>query len=218
MKKLFTTRGYAFACLAFMGTAAAWADAVKVGDLYFNLNTEANTASVSKSPDNNAEYKALTSVVIPGSVTFDGETYAVKSIEDQAFMDCNALLDVKIEEGVERIGSWTFGRSKNIKTVSLPSTLTNVASNAFRRCTTIASLVLPDNLTTIGASAFRELTSMTSLTLPANLKTVNGYMFQDCTSLTEVNFNLRRRFQPVQETQDRSPAGDLHRAGRPCVL
>lgn len=189
MKKLFTTRGYAFACLAFMGTAAAWADAVKVGDLYFNLNTEANTASVSKSPDNNAEYKALTSVVIPGSVTLDGETYAVKSIEDQAFMDCNALLDVKIEEGVERIGSWTFGRSKNIKTVSLPSTLTNVASNAFRRCTSIASLVLPDNLTTIGASAFRELTSMTSLTLPANLKTVNGYMFQDCTSLTEVNFN-----------------------------
>lgn len=35
MKKLFTTRSYAFACLAFMGTAVAWADAVKVGDLYF---------------------------------------------------------------------------------------------------------------------------------------------------------------------------------------
>lgn len=189
MKKLFTMRGYAFACLAFMSTAAAQADAVKVGDLYFNLDTEAKTASVTKSPDNNAEYRQMTSVVIPGSVTVDGETYAVKSIGSQAFLDCNALLDVKIEEGVESIGSWGFGRSLNIKTVSLPSSLTSVSSNAFRRCTSITSLVLPDNLTSIGSSAFRELNSMTSLTLPANLKTVDGYMFQDCTSLSEVNFN-----------------------------
>ncbi|MDE6359969.1 MAG: leucine-rich repeat domain-containing protein [Muribaculaceae bacterium] len=187
MKRTSIIRGYAFACMSFLGAGSLWADAVQVGDLYFTLDSESKTASVAKSPNN--EYKQLTSVVIPGQVTVDGETYAVKSIVDQAFLDCNSLLEVTIEEGVESIGSWTFGRSLNIVSVSLPTSLTSVATNAFRSCKSITTLVLPDNLTSIGTFAFAELTSMTSLTLPANLTTVGGNIFHGSSSLTEVNFN-----------------------------
>lgn len=187
MRRTFTSRGYAFVGMTLMGASSLLADPVQVGDLFFTLDTEAKTAVVAKSPNN--EYRQLTSVVIPGQVTVEGETYAVKSIASQAFLDCNSLLEVTIEEGVESIGSWCFGRSLNIQSVSLPSTLTTVSSNGFRRCTSIESLVLPDNLTSIGSSAFCELTSMTSLTLPANLTTVESNMFKDCTSLTEINFN-----------------------------
>ena len=51
---------------------AGYADAVKIGGIYYNLVSKAKTAEVTSNPN-----KYSGSVVIPSSVTYNGTTYTV---------------------------------------------------------------------------------------------------------------------------------------------
>lgn len=178
-------RGVAFACATFMSVCSLWAEAVKVGDLYYDLDPTAMTATVAR----HADYKSLTSLAVPGSVTVDDATYAVKAVAQQAFQDCTSLTDVSFDDGVENIGKWAFYRCSGIVTLNLPSTLTKVQDSGFSKCTSIKELVLPDNLIEIGSFGFGTLSSLTTLTLPANMQTLKNNAFSSCSQLSEINFN-----------------------------
>lgn len=185
MNKSFMLRGVAFACATFMSVCSLWADPVKVGNLYYNLDSEAKTATVAR----NTEYKSFTSVVIPGSVTVEDATYTVKAVAQQAFQDCTSLTEVSFDDGVEDIGKWAFYRCSGIVTLNLPSTLTKVQDSGFSKCTSIKTLVLPDNLVEIGSYGFGTLSGLTSLTLPAKMQTLKSSAFSGCSKLEEINFN-----------------------------
>ena len=57
---------------------------VEVNGIYYNLNTSANTASVTF--ENSSDYNSYSGdVVIPETFAYNGVTYQVTSIEDYAF-------------------------------------------------------------------------------------------------------------------------------------
>ncbi len=93
------------------------------------------------------------SVTIPGSVQTIGK----------AFADCSGLENVKILNGVKRIGG-----------------------AAFYNCTNLNDIVIPDSITDIGINAFYGCTGLTSIKIPEKLENINNHAFINCSALERV--------------------------------
>lgn len=114
-------------------------------------------------------------LVIPSTVEYNGVTYTVTSIGDNAFYE-----------------------NQKIKTVSFPDTLTSIGKQAFMRCFGLeGQLTLPDSITSIGSYAFASFfanpqayvtNKITSVKLPANLETLGKNAFEACRHLESVTF------------------------------
>lgn len=109
MKKIFT---FFLALIASAGMI--FADAVKIGDLYYNLNETNNTAVVTydkpsmDASGNMVNYPNLTTIRIPESVNYNKTTYSVTSIEASAFM-CSLADSVFIPKSVQSMGDFALG-------------------------------------------------------------------------------------------------------------
>jgi len=107
----------------------------KVGDIYYQPDEQADdgTCWVRDSPYY-GEYENLTSVTIPGRVTYNGRVYYVTSIASEAFKNATALTTVRVGWGVEEIGSYAFSGCSNLKYVYLPSSTKRIYNCAFQNC------------------------------------------------------------------------------------
>ena len=101
---------------------AANADGVTIYYNYINDGTELEVAR-------GTGYSG--SVVIPESVVFEGNTYIVTNIGENAFYGYTGLTSV-----------------------TLPNTVTNIGRAAFMECTELASINFPNSLTCIEGFAF----------------------------------------------------------------
>ena len=137
---------------------AASAEAVKVGDLWYNLDESAMTAEVTSSGGDSYTGE----IPIPSSFEYGGVTYTVVSIGNDAFS------------------------SSSITKVELPSSLTSIGQNAFISCIELTSLVIPDGVKSISDAAFYNCTNLSSVTFGNGISSIGINAFGYCHSLTKV--------------------------------
>ncbi len=111
----------------------------------------------------------------------------VETIAEDAFVNARNLKSVTIPASVTSIGTWAFSGS-GLTSVELPGVET-VEDYLFFECADLESVVLSDGTTKIDEYAFRNCTSLTEITLPATLETVGRHAFEGCTSLTDIYFD-----------------------------
>lgn len=98
-----------------------------------------------------------------------------------------------IPEGVKEAGirggnSNNPGGFPNLRAVSLPNTLERLYGNAFIGCANLKSVSIPPSVTSIGIGAFSG-TGIQSIVIPASVEgTIDG-VFKDCKSLTSVEIS-----------------------------
>ncbi|MBQ2932336.1 MAG: leucine-rich repeat domain-containing protein, partial [Clostridia bacterium] len=97
-----------------------------------------------------------------------------------------SITEVKINEGVTAISGWTFAYSKNLKKISLPSTLKTIGDNAFTGCSSLTSITLPEGVKIIDDYAFSECSSLLEITLSKTVEHIGFKVFNDCPSLTNI--------------------------------
>ena len=189
MKKLFLS------FLTVLLPLAAFADAVEIDGICYNLNSEAKEAEVTSNPN---YYSGR--VDIPASIAYDGVEYSVTSIHSEAFSFCSALTSVSIPSSMTWIKYSAFIYCRNLTSVYISDIaawcsidFTNSASNPlaygaelYLNGQVIKDLTIPDNVTKIGAYAFSGCSSLTSVTIPGGVTSIGGWTFSDCTSLTSV--------------------------------
>ena len=76
----------------------------EVDGIYYNLDTPAKTASVTR----NSYYKYKGAITIPSTFKYNGTTYSVTSIGNYAFQICSGLTSVTIPNSVTTIGGDAF--------------------------------------------------------------------------------------------------------------
>ena len=109
------------------------------------------------------------------------------AIGSYTFYECRNLKSLKLPSGVTEIGSSAFEDCRDLTSLTLPSGVTEIGSSAFKGCTDLTSLSLPSGITEIGSLTFYGCTGLTSLSLPSGVTEIGSSAFEGCTGLTSLS-------------------------------
>ena len=180
MKKL----NLLFTALLLLCCLTAKAHDFGVGGIYYNIiNATNKTVAVTyrgSDPDSYSnEYTG--DVVIPESVTYNGNTYSVTSIGYGAFWYCTGLKSIEIPNSVTSIGYDAFEYCSSLTSVVIPNSVTSIGDYAFRGCSGLTSVEIPNSITSIGIRAFSGCSGLKTIINFSNLTfskgtSSNGYI------------------------------------------
>lgn len=203
--------------LAFLSFTSSHASDFKVANAdnieiaYNILSSEDKTIEVTYTyqySDNN--YKGISAITIPETVTYGGIEYTVSQIGNLSFFGCSALEKITLPETIERIASDAFAYTA-LQDINFPSALRSIGSEAFRscelpsldlrhcsfltalytgafsRCLKLQCVKLPNDLQYIQTSAFEGCSALEEVEFPLNLKTIGAFAFAQ-TAIKELNF------------------------------
>lgn len=125
-------------------------------------------------------------VVIPSSVTFNGNTYSITMIGIDAFTNCTDLTSITIPSSVTSIGSNAFSLCTNLTSIDFGTSVETIGSYAFAVCSSLTNITLPSSLNSIGSNAFSGCSGLISINLPNSLTSIDYYAFASCNNLTSI--------------------------------
>eukprot|EP00984_Skeletonema_dohrnii_P008773 scaffold3270_cov97-Skeletonema_dohrnii-CCMP3373.AAC.3 len=125
----------------------------------------------------------------PRNVTHVRIDKSVEVIEDDAFDDCEDLVQVDTHDGIRKVGSDAFLGCRSLRSIDLRS-IVEICEAAFDDCVSLTDVKFGDKLETIGKWAFSQCTSLERLKLPSII-TVNAEAFSSCEALTSIEFSER---------------------------
>ena len=157
-----------------------------------------NTFSVNKISSYAFSNSAITSVIIPNTIT---------NIDYNAFSSCNSLTSVILPNSLTTIGYNAFYECSNIDVLIVPNSVTSIGNNAFKNVKAIVyngtagtasstwgALVrynvldgdfVYEDSTKVKLVAY--LGSSSSVTIPSSVTEIDANAFANCSSLTQVD-------------------------------
>ena len=78
------------------------------------------------------------------------------------------------------------GRSRNIPSIFIPESVTEIGDDAFRLGYFLASVVIPNSVTAIGNFSFDGCESLTSIVIPNSMTKIGKYAFRYCKNLNKL--------------------------------
>ena len=166
--------------LALLLPANAAAYDFEVDGIYYNIN--GNEATVTS--DGYRSYSGI--VNIPDVVTYNGTTYSVTAIGENAFRGSSDMTAVTIPNSVVTIGACAFLDCDGLTSVTIPNSVTRILQYAFDGCDLLKSVTIPNSLTYIGWHAFRHCRSLTSITIPHSVTCIKFEAFKGCYNMKDV--------------------------------
>ena len=174
-----------------------------IDGICYNLVSNSKTGStaevcyVSFIWDYNDEGGYTGDVTIPETVEYNGITFTVTSIADNAFKNCHELTSVKILGGVKRIGKSAFGNCENLYSITIPSSVETIDEWAFGGCWSLGKV----NITDLGAWCnvsfndgffsghllFLNGVEITDLVIPNGVDSIQPYVFANCTNINSIS-------------------------------
>lgn len=110
----------------------------------------------------------------------------VREIPERAYSGRTDIREVRVEGStLKKIGRSAFEWCQNLKSVSLPAGLDDIASHAFAYCSSLTHIGIPSSVRHIGSNVFSFCKSLPSITIPASLRELESYAFSECSSLHE---------------------------------
>ena len=103
-----------------------------------------------------------------------------------AFMDCANLKTVTLPTSMTSIAAQTFTYSGSIEYINIPDSVTNIGSLAFYGCVSLKSLVIPNSVTTAGHSLFVACPSLERVVWSNQLNEMYLSSLVGCDSLKEL--------------------------------
>ena len=169
--------------VALLTAVGARAHDVEVDGIYYNLNKQELTASVTYMQfSTSAVYQG--NVVIPAAIVADdGKTYAVTRIGYDAFYKCVDLVSVTLPDGITSIESEAFNRCNKLTSINIPDGVTSIGGSAFSGCNSLTSISIPDGVTSIGVTVFCGCSSLSAIDIPEGVTSIGSSAFIKCTNV-----------------------------------
>ena len=184
-----------------------------VDGIYYNINSDGTTVSVT----NNGNNPYSGSISIPSTIIYNTISYSVTNIGESAFYGCTGLISVTIPNSVTSIGNSAFEGCTGLTSVTIPENVAYIGERTFADCTGLTTINYNarscyifytegdfstnwlsgcGNITTVNIG--NEVTyiphyfvygepNITSIVIPNSVETIGGFAFWYCTGLTSVN-------------------------------
>ncbi|MBO5844920.1 MAG: leucine-rich repeat domain-containing protein [Bacteroidales bacterium] len=110
---------------------------------------------------------SITTAIIPTIVTYQGITYDVTAIGNDAFEYRDSLTSIDIPNSITSIGDYTFYDCSSLTSVTIPNSVTSIGNHAFSGCSSLTSVTIPNSVTSIGSCAFSYCSNLTTLNFNA---------------------------------------------------
>lgn len=186
----------------------------EVDGIYYRLvsSTDKKVSVTYKGESSNSYYNEYYGdVTIPSTITYEGTTYKVMSIEDAAFYNCIGLESINISEGVTSIGNYAFYGCKSLITTIIPNSVENIGNDAFLGCAgelivncnipsggintgvfrycNFSKVTIGSKVTSIGEYAFHGCRNITSITIPEGVVSIGSSAFRECKNLVSITIS-----------------------------
>ena len=137
-------------------------------------------------------------VVIPSSVTYQGKTYPVKTIDFYAFNYCQGLTSITIPESITTIRNNAFYLCTGLTRVNITDIdawcrimMGNAnpliyAHHLYLNGTEVTDVTIPDGITAISNYAFDCCEGLISLTIPSSVISIGNNAFENCFGLKTI--------------------------------
>ena len=135
----------------------ASAHSFEADGIYYNITSYSDlTVEVTYQGFSSDEYpnEYFGMMTIPSTVSYEGDTYRVTSIGDEAFRDCSGLVTITIPKGVTSIGDRAFYYCSSLIAINIPEGVTSIGSDAFFGCSSLTAINIPKSMTSIGDDVF----------------------------------------------------------------
>ena len=113
--------------------------------------------------------KHVSNLSIPPVI--DGVT--VVAIGEYAFRYCNNLRSIRLPSGVTEIGQGAFSGCSGLNSIDLPDSVRKIGVGAFYRCSSLSSIKLPSGMTEIDQGTFAGCSGLCRIELPAGITKID---------------------------------------------
>ena len=165
-----------------LGSITASAAIFSVGSLYYR-STSSNEVSV-------YAFTGSGGLIIPDTINYDGVTYNVTSIDEEAFRGNSEITSVFIGDKMRKISDYSFYQCENLENVVIGSdyeeSVTNIGKGVFRDCSALTNVTLRNSVKSIGESVFSECYALKEVKIPNTISNIEKHAFYYCEGLTNV--------------------------------
>ena len=143
-----------------------------VNGLHYEYSTGSKIATVVR----DESYQSLENVEIPPIVTIDGVSYSVTAIGDRAFEDCWNIRTFTIPNSVTSIGKSAF-RNCGFTYFTIPNSVKSIDYYAFGGCGSLQSVIIPEGVESVGECVFLWCHNLSKVELPSTLTSIGEGAF-----------------------------------------
>ena len=123
-------------------------------------------------------------VYVPEEVQYGSTTYKVTGIG--CFENNKDIREISLPGTIKNIANWTFYNCNNLQTVKFGEGISYVSFRMFDNCTALKNVSLPNSLQKIGSYAFYGCSSLTSVNIPSSVTTIGYCCFNGCDKLSTI--------------------------------
>jgi len=175
-----------------------WAYDFTIDGIYYTINSTTNkTVSVVQKDIISKAYSG--DVIIPGSVSYNGDNYAVTTIGSYAFYNSSNLTSLTIPASVTSIEQCAFGLCSSLTAINIPASVTSIGDDAFILCSSLTTINVDSSnsrylsingvLFNINASmliAYPAGNAATSYSIPSSVTSIGDRAFFNCKALVSI--------------------------------
>lgn len=164
----------------------------------YDISVDGNSYDIISVSDRTVEIMKLANYdtpAIPSQIKYNGITFNVIGIGRECFKG-TTITSFEIPAFITQIGLAAFSYCHNLKTFTIPKTVTLNAGNTFDGCSKLEEIIIDANIPSlgmeykglIGARFASYCTSLTHVQLPTNLVSIDYGDFFGCTALRHIVF------------------------------